>query len=93
MSPKKSNLKRKNPKAWQKQPKDVMEQKPEDITSKVDEQECEILKSEAPKSKTPGKEVPSGEAAGNEEAVSKGSGIEALKSMAPDDEAAGELAE
>jgi hypothetical protein len=40
MSPKKSNLKRKNPKAWQKQPKDVMEQKPEDITSKVDEQEC-----------------------------------------------------
>ncbi|KAL5603946.1 hypothetical protein FOVSG1_006696 [Fusarium oxysporum f. sp. vasinfectum] len=67
--------------------KDVMEQKPEDITPKVDE------KGEAPKSNTHGEEVLSGEAAGDEEAVSKAPGSEALKSMAPGEEAAGELAE
>ncbi|KAJ4180759.1 hypothetical protein NW759_017228 [Fusarium solani] len=79
-----------------------MEQKPEDITSKVDEKvdeqdsvipEGEIPKSEATQSKTPGEGVPRGEAAGDEEAVSKAPGTEALKSMAPGEEAAGELAE
>ncbi|KAH7190251.1 hypothetical protein BKA60DRAFT_643311 [Fusarium oxysporum] len=76
-----------------KQPEDVMEQKPEDITPKSEIPEGEIPKSEAPKSNTPGEEVLSSEAAGNEEAVSKAPGSEALKSMAPGEEAASELAE
>ncbi|KAL5591102.1 hypothetical protein FOBRF1_014659 [Fusarium oxysporum] len=72
--------------------KDVMEQKPEDITPKVDEK-GRRASCEAPKSNTHGEEVLSGEAAGDEEAVSKAPGSEALKSMAPGEEAAGELAE
>ncbi|EXM14119.1 hypothetical protein FOTG_17461 [Fusarium oxysporum f. sp. vasinfectum 25433] len=78
-------------------PEDVMEQKPENITPKVDEKseipEGEIPESEALKSNTSGEEVLSGEAAGDEEAVSNAPGSEALKSMAPGEEAAGEWAE
>ncbi|EXA32431.1 hypothetical protein FOVG_16352 [Fusarium oxysporum f. sp. pisi HDV247] len=78
-------------------PEDVMEQKPENITPKVDEKseipEGEIPESEAFKSNTSGEEVLNGEASGDEEAVSKAPGSEALKSMAPGEEAAGEWAE